>query len=553
MRKGKKFRAGAVLLLGLLTAAVFGCFTSFAYDSASLTTCTVENRNTVVVTGAAASGALNEGETPDDGYYYLFELHPYESEIGSRTDYISWCNKGSELKFSLPYSGDVADSMLYSRFVVALKTGNTYRAISNPIYITNPGDMASFTEEYPDAMSKKGLLIELDMLGDALNLGVKHTTINIPYHHLIGGELEYNYNGVTYHFNKELIESYDKMISSFSNKGIIVTAILLNGWNESFPELHEAGVQKTSGAFYYGFNVSTKEGYETTRALLSFMAERYSGANYNHGRVSNWIVGNEVNNNKNWNYVGPMDLAPYTKLYEKCFRVAYTAIKSHSKHARVFFSTDYEWRRANSTLMYGARDFIDLFNAGIRAEGNIDWGLAYHPYPHPLTEPEFWDDDQTGAVNDTYDSPVVNFKNLNVLTDYFQQSHMRTANGEVRHIILSEEGFTSDSATRGKVYDIQAAAYAYAYYLVDANPYIDAFILNRQVDSVVEVNTSCAFGIWTVDMTRNDKVVAVMPKNIYNVFKYIDTKQSLKYTEFAKEIIGISNWSEVIPGFKLEQ
>lgn len=60
------------------------------------------------------------------------------------------------------------------------------------------------------------------------------------------------------------------------------------------------------------------------------MAERYSGADYKHGRVSNWIVGNEVNNNKNWNYVGPMDLASYTKLYEKNFRVAYTAIKSRS-------------------------------------------------------------------------------------------------------------------------------------------------------------------------------------------------------------------------------
>ncbi len=75
---------------------------------------------------------------------------------------------------------------------------------------------------------------------------------------------------------------------------------------------------------------------------------------------------------------------------------------------------------------------------------------------------------------------MVNFKNLHVLTDYFQQAHMRTAGGQVRHIILSEEGFTSDSISRGKVYDIQAAAFAYSYYLVDNNPYIDAFILNRR-------------------------------------------------------------------------
>ena len=568
MKKKNLIKGGAAGLLTLLLTAAMGCFASFAYDSASLKTCTVENRNTVVITGTAEKDVpqetvpetLEDGtvvppetEVPDDGYYYLFELQPYETGIGSRTDYAAWCDKTEKLKFSLPFYGGDSDPRLYSRFVVALKIGDTYQAISAPIYVTNPGDVASFTEEYPEAMSKKGLLIELDMLGDAMELGVKHTTINIPYHHIIGGNLKYHYNGKDYYFNEELIASYDKMISSFSNKGIIVTAILLNGWNDAHPELHEAGLAKSSSAFYYGFNVSTPEGYETTRALFSFMAERYSGADYKHGRVSNWIVGNEVNNNKNWNYVGPMDLASYTKLYEKNFRVAYTAIKSRSKNARVFFSTDYEWKKQNTNLQYAAKDFIDLFNAGISAEGNIEWGLAYHPYPYPMTEPEFWDDDQTGMVNETFESPVINFKNLHVLTDYFQQAHMRTAGGQVRHIILSEEGFTSDSISRGKVYDIQAAAFAYAYYLVDNNPYIDAFILNRQVDAITEVETSCAFGLWTVDMSRPDKVIAVMPKNIYQVFKHIDTRKSLRYSEFAKSIVGISDWSEVIPGFDPEK
>lgn len=568
MKKKNLIKGGAAGLLTLLLTAAMGCFASFAYDSASLKTCTVENRNTVVITGTAEKDVpqetvpetLEDGtvvppetEVPDDGYYYLFEMQPYETGIGSRTDYAAWCDKAEKLKFSLPFSGGDSDPRLYSRFVVALKIGDTYQAISAPIYVTNPGDVASFTEEYPEAMSKKGLLIELDMLGDAMELGVKHTTINIPYHHIIGGNLKYHYNGKDYYFNEELIASYDKMISSFSNKGIIVTAILLNGWNDAHPELHEAGLAKSSSAFYYGFNVSTPEGYETTRALFSFMAERYSGADYKHGRVSNWIVGNEVNNNKNWNYVGPMDLASYTKLYEKNFRVAYTAIKSRSKNARVFFSTDYEWKKQNTNLQYAAKDFIDLFNAGISAEGNIEWGLAYHPYPYPMTEPEFWDDDQTGMVNETFESPVINFKNLHVLTDYFQQAHMRTAGGQVRHIILSEEGFTSDSISRGKVYDIQAAAFAYAYYLVDNNPYIDAFILNRQVDAITEVETSCAFGLWTVDMSRPDKVIAVMPKNIYQVFKHIDTRKSLRYSEFAKSIVGISDWSEVIPGFDPEK
>lgn len=552
MKINTLFRKGVGVLTGAFILSAFGCFTSFAYDNITFNTCTVENRNSIVVKGTAEKKELQEGELKDDGYYYLFELQPYEKEIGTRTDYAAWSDKKKETVFTLDFSGQPSDKRLYSRYVAAVRTGDTYREISAPIYVTNPGDVAAYREEYPEAMSKKGLLIELDMLGDALDLGVKHTTINIPYHHLVGGTLKYTYDGETYYFNKDLIESYDKMIGAFSAKGIVVTAILLNGWNDSFPELHEQGAAKNNDAFYYGFNVSTEQGYKTTKALMSFMAERYSGAHDLYGRVSNWIIGNEINNNKNWNYVGPMDLASYTKLYEKVFRVAYTAIKGQNKNARVFFSTDYEWKKENTNLQYAAKDFIDLFNSGIRSEGNIEWGLAYHPYPYPMVEPEFWDDDQTGMVNDTFDSPVVNFKNLNVLTDYFQRPELLAADGTVRHIILSEEGFTSDSISRGKVYDIQAAAFAYAYYLVDSNPYIDAFILNRQVDSIGEVNTSCAFGLWTVDMERPDKVIAVMPKNIHQVFKYIDTKKSLKYTEFAKSIIGISNWSEVIPGFKLE-
>lgn len=573
MKKWNWLKRGSGLAIGALTALFIGCLTSFAADDrAMLTSCTIENTNMVVVSGTAVPeeteeplvGAvaaehevykkqLESPTLPDDGYYYLFELQPYESGIGMRTDYLSWSYQTRDLRFQIPLFINNEETRLYSRFVVAQKVGQRYLEISNPIYITNPEAVASYTEEYPHVDSKKGLLIELDMIQDAMQLGVKHTTINIPYHHMIGGNLAYRYNGKTYYFNEDLIGSYDKMISSFSNKGIIVTAILLNGWNETHPELHEAGLAKSSAANYYGFNVSTKEGFETTRALLSFMAERYAGGDGRHGKISNWIIGNEVNNNQDWNYVGPMDIASYTKLYEKSFRVAYTAIKSQNKNARVFFSTDYEWKKANTNLKYAAKDFIDLFNQGIRQEGNIDWGLAYHPYPFPMTEPEFWDDAQTGMVTDSFDSPVINFKNLDVLTDYFQKVEFLAPNGMVRHIILSEEGFTAVSPTRGLVYEEQAAAFAYAYYLVDANPYIDAFILNRQLDAISEYNMSCAFGFWHWDATENGRVIPKFPRPIYNVFRYIDTPKSLKYTDFAKDIIGIRSWSEVIPGFNLEQ
>ena len=168
MKKRTIFQKGTALVFGLMLTALTGCFTSFAYDSASLTGCTVENQNSIVVKGTAkkdtapnTTAAQTEGtaetaapqtETPDDGYYYLFELHPYEGGIGNRTDYAAWSEKTEELSFTLPYSGSATDTMLYSRFVVALKIGNAYREISNPIYVTNPGDVASYREPYPEAM-----------------------------------------------------------------------------------------------------------------------------------------------------------------------------------------------------------------------------------------------------------------------------------------------------------------------------------------------------------------------------------------------------------------
>ena len=136
------------------------------------------------------------------------------------------------------------------------------------------------------------------------------------------------------------------------------------------------------------------------------------------------------------------------------------------------------------------------------------------------------------------------------MTDYMNRQELLGPDGRTRHIILSEQGFTSKSATRGDVEQIQAAAMAYAYYIADSNPYIDAILMNRQVDNVDETNTSVALGLWQCDMSSPAVVKATMRKPVWTVFRVIDRKSSLEYTEFAKEIIGIEKWSDVIPNFK---
>lgn len=522
-------------------------------EFAHILTCGIEGGNQIAIRGQM------EGTWSDpafyDNYLYLFELQPYEDEIGDRTDYLAWITKGDALSFDVPLNLGTAEDRLYSKFVVAVFDGQKYTKVSNTAYVTNPEAVAKHTDLYKNAQTKKGLLIENtdSMVADAFELGVNHVIVNIPFHHILGEGINYEYDGKTYSFNKALMEQYDSTIRKMSEKSMTVTAVILNGWNDSTPQLVYPGVTKQpeNQVFYYGFNASTQEGYETIKAIASFLADRYSSLRSPYGKVSNWIIGNEINNQQ-WNYMGDMPIDQYVHEYERAFRVFYTAIKSTNQNDRLYFSTDYNWNHdANGKNKYNAKDIIDRFADMTGAGGPMDWGLAYHPYSIPMTEPEFWDDDQTGLI--TYDagSPVVNLKNLSVLTDYMQNGNMRNPKGEVRHIILSEQGFTSKSLTRGENNDLQAAAIAYAYYIADSNPYIDAFIMSRQVDAPLEVNSSLMFGLWHCDMTRPNEIIPTMRKKAWSVYKNIDNrKTTLENTEFAKEIIGIQKWSDVIPNFK---
>lgn len=555
---GKK--VAGVLLTALVCAG--GSFTSWAAAavpaqtaaaqsqievSGSINSCKItEDKNKIEIIGSS-SGAM----TGTDGSLYLFELAPYENGIGGRTDYLEKVGGQSSMTFHVELNHNTAADRLYSSFALAVYDGTKFVQVSERHYITNPEIVAVNQKARVIPLTKKGLNIELSMFPDAMELGVKHVGINIAFHQIIGPGIDYVFEGKTYQFNKDVIASYDETISTFTGKDLMVTAIILNGWNPATPDLIRPGTQKSSNAFYYMFNVETEAGFQQTRAIAAFLAERYSGMNPNYGKISNWVIGNEINNQQ-WNYVGKLDLTSYVKMYQKAFRVFYTAIKSTSANDKVYFSLDHYWNHEiDGKSKYGGKNIVDSFNSVANVEGQMEWGLAYHPYPYPMVEPDFWDDDKTGLVTNDNMSPVINFKNLTVLTDYFSQESLKMPNGMNRSIILTEQGFTAQSASRGYQPQLQAAAFAYSYYIVDSNPMIDAYILSRQVDAPEEVRTGISFGLWTCDMNQQTHIIAQQRRKIWQVFKNIDKKnQTLENTEFAKEIIGIQKWSDVVPNFR---
>jgi hypothetical protein len=221
--------------------------------------------------------------------------------------------------------------------------------------------------------------------------------------------------------------------------------------------------------------------------------------------------------------------------------MCYNAIKSENANARVLTCIDQRWNWEDGTAnQYGAKKFIDAFTTDVTQHGNVDWGVAWHPHPVPLTAAKFWDMPKAykalNLISHTSSTKMINPQNMEVFTNYMCQPAYLSPTGQVRYIIISEILFNSQSSDEAT----QAASFAYAYKLAETNPYIKGFIVHRTVDNVYEQNAdgiSC--GLYNCDANG----LPTTTKQIYDVFKYIDTPQSDAYTQFALPIIGASSWA----------
>ena len=498
-----------------------------------------EDHSKVVV-----SGLMDGIPKSDDRRIYVFNISTYNDGLMDGQEPITSIRKSDDqFSFTFNLNYKQADSRLFDKFAIGIKQNGKYVLLSNSNYITNPEARAQYQYAYPKAASIKGLLIDPNKLrGNELSdLGVKQAAYNIPIGRLVGHTssanyptIYYNYNGQTYLFDGQVVAEYDIVFSRLTQLGIQTTAIILNDWDGGYLNLIHPNARKAGACPYYMFNAADKAGVDHLGAVATFLAERYSGTA--HGQVVNWVIANEINARKHWNYYPSVDVQSYTEAYADGFRVFYNAIKSVNACAKIYMPLDQTWNRNLKDGDYDARDVLDCFNSYIKSEGNIDWDLSHHPYPVPLTHAAFWNMPanykRMNLVTNSADTKMVTIKNINVVTDYLQREEFKNPNGESRSVILSEQGFNSLSGQ-----GIQAAAFAYAYYIAEANSHIDGFLLNRQTDAAAEVAQGMAFGLNNADGSH---------KQVYNVFKHIDGPNSYSVTDFAKGVIGISSWSDLI-------
>ena len=473
----------------------------------------------------------------DDSMIYLFAFELYEDgkfPDDFDGDPVASTKKAVDSELKWTYDG----SQLFKQFVPALLLEGKYVPLSEGVCICNPEVLADGTVSVPEPESKKGLLLDPQMIDtpQLTDLDVKYAIYNIPLSHILGETtnelfptISYEYRGNTYKFNGASINGYDYLFTYLTENDMNATAIILNDWNEACLELiHPLSRDQEAGAYYYAFNTAEEDGCVYLEAIASFLAERYSGKE--HGLVSNWVIANEINQHKIWNYMDTADCKFYAAEFEKAMRIFYNAARSQYADANVYFSIDHDWNnnRGNNNDHFNARELVREINAIACKKGNYDWGLAIHPYPEPLTKVNYW----TETYDKATDAPILTLMNLSTITDVLKQEEYLDRSGDVRSITVTELGFSSASGEK-----LQAAAFAYCYYIIEANPYVDAFIMNRQTDALEEVKQGLAFGIYDLDQS---------PKYIFDTFKYIDTDEAQSHTEFMLNILGAQSLEEAL-------
>lgn len=404
-----------------------------------------------------------------------------------------------------------------------------------------------------ESRTKKGLAgIHPDpaLFPDLADLGIGHLTHNIPLGTLLRPEAgpdtwPFDFAGRRYHFSRTGTEVIDRVTTFAQSHGIVVTAIIL------VPNLPDrtawAGRVLTHpradpSAIYSMANVATFEGVSHYAAAMRFLAERYGQPGFPHGRISHWIIHNEVDSGWVWTNAGVLSAPAYLDQYAKSMRIAHHAVRSVDPRARVYISLTHHWSRPHrpgDPRFFPSRTLLEWLGVHGRAEGDFDWGLAFHPYPQHLFHARTWED---ADALDHEDTPYLTLKNIEVLDRWARRPPNRFQGKDIRPILLSEQGFHTPDGSEASQTD-QAAALVYAWKKIGPIDSIKAFHYHRWIDHEQEGGLN--LGLWTV--RPGTITLPLAKKRGWSVFQALGTPAEDEATDFAKPVIGIGEWKEIHP------
>ena len=479
--------------------------------------------NTITV-----SATVSNYVKSSDGYYYLVYV---DSNSGKVKKTVGKVKKPEKAKGKITFKLNISGHPEYAqgKFAIGIKKSKSaYSVISPKSYVSNPEKLSTNTAAYFVPGTKKG--IQATDIKELTDTKSKTVFFNLYISDLMrkdSGVETYKYNGKTYHFNG--LYGYVYLVQQCNAKGIQVTAQISIDRNAS-TQRFITGNSPYAETAYYGWNTDNSTTRQTMEAMFAYLGEKFGK---NNCYISNWILGNEVNSASGYYYVGNVSFSKFISMYSEAFRCLYNAVKSSRGSSKVFICLDNCWNQKNAfTICYSARSTLESFAAKISdMQKDVNWNLAYHAYNQPLSDSQFWSGANASMfTSDANTTTFITMRNIQTLTDYVKNRF-----GSNTRIILSEQGFSSTYGGQAN----QAAAIALAYYKAACNPMIDAFIIRSYKDEAHEVAQGLAMGLKDANGKK---------KTAYNVFKNMDSSNSLKYTEkILKSQVG--NWKSLVPGY----
>lgn len=434
---------------------------------------------------------------------------------------------------------------LYSRWVLAQKSQNGMLICSHGHYADDVKAKYDLPHEVP--ASKKGIggFGANRFASDLDSLDITSVTVNmwLGFMSLTPSDdaIPFDYNGRTYYADRKAIEGFDKTLRYTAARDVIVNAIVLIAPERSFadkaagrlfehPDFDPAGI-------YTMPNMTTLESLNLYAAAIDFLAERYSRPDKKYGRVHHWIAHNEVDAGWVWTNAGIKTPLRFMDIYIKSMRLLYYTARKYSPHPEVFITLTHYWQSRHNEYCYPSAQLLELLVDYTQAEGDFKWGVAHHPYPQSLFEPKSWLDDQ--ATFD-YDTPQITFKNLEVLDAWIKQPRALYQGKIKRTVFLSEQNPNSKDYSEEALRE-QAAGMAYAMKKLEACDGIDAYQMHGWFDQRAEGGLRIG-----VRRFMDDETDPGGRKPAWFVFQAFGTDREDEVFEFAKDIIGIDDWDQVI-------
>ncbi len=480
------------------------------------------------------------------GYYRLEALKPWET-FGVIAVWNGKLSGQQKIRFKRILDGE---DLLYQRFrLVSNRTGDA----SNNLYVTDfTQNSRGFRIIWPK--EKKGMSLPR-MVDDLKTLGVRHATVNMVItgvlkspDAVLPGEPVVVVDNERYGINLEALRSTDQQIKELTDAGINCIAVISNFMplkpDPTNPLIHPESDLANAPLRYGAINIANESGWKAYRAVMRFVAERYSRPDCKYGWISSYVVGNEVQAHRSWYNMGRPSESHFLDEYMKAVRVTDLALRDTHPDLRALISMTHNW---SAPVDLTGIAVIEGVAKRARMEGDFPWCVAFHPYPQDLYQPNFLKDDQAVL---RFDTPKITFKNLEVLPAYLAQPRMLYRR-QRRKVALTEQGFNVTSDPNGEL--VQAAAYAAAYYRVAHIDGIDAFNLYQHVSSKSD-QTLFGLKLGLYDKPEDNSPNPYGRKlPIWEVFRLSGTPGAEQKLAYLLPVLGVKSWKQLLPASKIDR